>query len=89
MPKTAKVAVTVDQDLLRAAEKLRERTHESRSGLFSRALRRLLQDETHRRARTRYIQAHRDQPETPSDVEWTEQLAAAALSSVPWEDGDE
>lgn len=87
MAKFEKVAITLDEDLLRASEALRRRTRESRSGLISRALRRLLAEEERQKAVQRYIEAYREHPESADDVAEAERFAAAALSAVPWERG--
>ena len=88
MAKSEKVAITLDEELLRAAEDLRRRTRESRSGLISRALRRLLAEENRRQAVERYVEALREQPESPEDVEHADRLAKAALAAVPWEESE-
>lgn len=86
MAKSEKVAITLDGELLDAAERLRRRTHESRSALIARALRRLLAEEDHRRNVERYVEAYREQPESAEDVELARHLAESALSSVAWDE---
>jgi hypothetical protein len=82
----AKIAVSIDRQLLRRTERLRKRTGESRSAVVSRALRRLFSlEERHRRV-LEYLEAYRRQPEHPADVERARVVARKSLSSLPWED---
>jgi metal-responsive CopG/Arc/MetJ family transcriptional regulator len=84
MARTEKIAVTVDREVLGAAERLRQGTGESRSALVNRALLQLVMDERQRQRVERYVQAYREQPETENDAEVAAQLAAETLSKLPW-----
>ena len=84
MGKTEKVAVTIDQRVLRAAEQLRQKTGESRSALVSRALRLLVSDQAHQAEVERYVAAYREHPESDEDAATATRLAAEALKGVPW-----
>jgi len=86
MAKAAKIAITLDADLLAEAERLRTRTAESRSAVFARALRMMLQVEKRDAEVARYLEAYAEQPETDGDVEAARQLARAALSRVRWDE---
>ena len=81
-----KIAITVPPELLEEIESLRRRTRESRSAVFARAARALLQTEERRQNIQRYIQAYREQPETQSEILAAEKLARASLGAVEWED---
>ncbi len=81
-----KVAVSVDRDLLRRAERLRRTTGESRSALVSRALRQLLSDEERQARVEAYVAAYRSVPEDVEATELAHALAARSLASIPWED---
>ncbi len=83
-----KVAVSLDRALLQRAERLRQRTGESRSALLDRALKQLLRVEEHRTKVTRYVEAYREQPERAEDTEWIQTHARDSLASVAWEDED-
>jgi len=87
MTRTAKVAVSLDAKLLERAERMRERTGESRSALVSRALRALTGDEAHARRVREYVRAYRDTPETPAEVAAARASARRSLAALPW--GDE
>jgi metal-responsive CopG/Arc/MetJ family transcriptional regulator len=84
--RAAKIAITVDREVLRRAEQLRRRTGESRSALLTRGLRRLLDDLEHRQNVDRYIAAYREHPESVAEVTPLDKLGVEALASLPWED---
>jgi metal-responsive CopG/Arc/MetJ family transcriptional regulator len=82
-----KVAITVQVDVLRAAERLRSRTGESRSALFNRALRGLVRAEQLEAKVQRYRDAYREFPETEQEVAEAEALANESLRHAPDWDG--
>jgi metal-responsive CopG/Arc/MetJ family transcriptional regulator len=63
----AKIAISLDQDLLLRAEKLCKRTGETRSALVTRALANLLAEEDLQEKIARYVRGYRNvpEPETP------------------------
>lgn len=81
-----KIAITVDPAVLAGTEALRRRTHESRSALVTRALRRLLSEEQHRDRVRAYVDAYRRVPETGAEIRAAGRVARATLALVPWED---
>jgi metal-responsive CopG/Arc/MetJ family transcriptional regulator len=86
MPTTAKIAVSLDADLLRRVERLRGRSGESRSALVSRALRLLTQEEEEALRVSEYIRAYREHPETQKEVAATRAVAKRSLATVPWDE---
>lgn len=86
MAKARKIAITVDGALLARAERLRRTTDESRSAVFTRALRALLHEEERRRKIAEYVEGYRQTPETRSDTRWIDEASVASLRDVPWED---
>jgi metal-responsive CopG/Arc/MetJ family transcriptional regulator len=86
MPTTAKIAVSLDADLLRRVERLRVRSGESRSALVSRALRLLTQEEEEALRASEYVRAYREHPETLQDVTATRAAAKRSLASIPWDE---
>ncbi len=84
MARTKKIAITVDGELLAHAERLRRTTNESRSAVFSRALRTLLDEEARAAKVAAYIEGYRRIPET--GVDWVDELSLASLAEVPWEE---
>jgi metal-responsive CopG/Arc/MetJ family transcriptional regulator len=84
MPRRAeKIAISMEADLLAGAERLRATTGETRSALVSRAVRRLLQAETHAAQVREYIDAYRSCPETSVDERSAHRLASLTLESLP------
>ena len=85
MPKTAKIAISLPEDVLNAVEREREGSGESRSQFFRRAVETLL---SHRRERERseqYVRAYQQAPETREEVEAARQAASAILAEEPWQ----
>jgi metal-responsive CopG/Arc/MetJ family transcriptional regulator len=80
-----KIAISLDHDLLERLERLRRRTRESRSAVFARAARMLLEAEDHQRRVRRYVDAYREHPETESEVAAAEALARASLRGLEWD----
>jgi metal-responsive CopG/Arc/MetJ family transcriptional regulator len=81
-----KVAVSVDRNLLRTAERLRARTGESRSAFVSRALRILVRAEEHDARVKEYVEAYRRVPETAAEQKLARSLAKRSLRNVAWRD---
>ncbi|MBK7585848.1 MAG: ribbon-helix-helix protein, CopG family [Myxococcales bacterium] len=81
-----KLAISLDRDLLRRAERLREATGESRSALVARALRQFLRAEELDRQVREYSEAYRTVPETASDTRQARALARRSLAQVDWDD---
>ena len=79
-----KVAVTIEREVLGAAERIRRRTGESRSALVNRALRQLVSLEAHRERVERYVTAYRKHPETEEEVKAASRLAAETLEGLEW-----
>lgn len=84
MASVEKVAVSLERELLREAEKLRKRTGESRSALVSRALARLVAEETLEQSVAQYVSAYQRFPESPAEVEAARALARRSLEAVAW-----
>ena len=59
MARAKKIAITVEATLLARAERLRKNTNESRSAVFARALRVLLNEEERQRKIAEYIEGYR------------------------------
>ncbi len=81
-----KVAISLDRELLKEAERLRKTTGESRSALMARALRKLLQVEEEQRLASEYVAAYRRCPETAEDERSARDLARRSIAQVEWED---
>jgi metal-responsive CopG/Arc/MetJ family transcriptional regulator len=84
MGNTAKVAVTVDREVLARAERMRESSGESRSALVNRALAALLAAEEHKEKVARYIQAYNERPESEEEIDQARSTAATSLVRLKW-----
>lgn len=89
MARAKKIAITVDADLLARAERLRQRTDESRSAVFARALRALLDTQERERRIAEYVEGYRRQPETQQEIGWVDAASVAGVEHVPWDAGDD
>jgi metal-responsive CopG/Arc/MetJ family transcriptional regulator len=86
MSTTAKIAVSLDADLLKRVERLRGKSGESRSALVSRALRLLAHEEELAQRVQGYVRAYRDHPETSGEVAAVRELAKRTLTAVAWDE---
>lgn len=85
MSKTAKVAISLPEDILNDIEKERKARGESRSEFFRRAVKNYLQDKQESSAINEYVRGYREMPESPEEFGVMEQLGIAVLSGEPWE----
>lgn len=85
MRKAAKIAISLPDKLLRAAERKRKATRETRSQFFRRALETLLEKDRELEKERRYIEGYRKFPETEAEVAEADQLSMEALAREPWE----
>ena len=86
MAKSAKVAISLREDLLRDVERERRASGETRSEFFRRAVEALLRRERDREAIEQYIQGYLQHPETEDEVRWVEAASQEALAENPWHD---
>ena len=86
MPKSEKIAVSLDPDLLHRAERVRSRTGESRSALVSRALRLLTREEEKAQRIADYVRAYREHPETAEEIASIRATAKRSLAAIAWEE---
>ena len=82
----AKIAVSIETELLARVERLRAGTGESRSAVVSRALAQLTAEEAKARKVRQYIEAYRKKPETREEIAAADRLAKRALASLEWAD---
>jgi metal-responsive CopG/Arc/MetJ family transcriptional regulator len=83
--KTAKISISLPQDVLAAAEAERRATGETRSEFFRRAVERLLEREREEEAVEKYIAGYRAQPESADEEQEVTAAGLAALAGEPWE----
>jgi len=84
MPKTAKIAISLPVEVLSAVERVREKSGESRSELFRRAVEILLRHQRERDLSERYVRAYEQMPETRGEVETARRAASEILAEEPW-----
>lgn len=85
MAKREKIAISIDNDVLRAAERLRRETGESRSAVFERALVAYLEGRRRVAEVGRYLDGYRRAPESKAEISGALAAALAALAAEPWE----
>ncbi|MBI2907311.1 MAG: ribbon-helix-helix protein, CopG family [Chloroflexi bacterium] len=85
MPKTAKIAISLPEDVLKAVEQEREGSGESRSEFFRRAVETLLRHRRERELSEQYVRAYQQVPETSEEVEGARRAASAILAEEPWQ----
>jgi metal-responsive CopG/Arc/MetJ family transcriptional regulator len=84
MNKTAKIAISLPQEVLTAVEKEREGSGESRSQIFRRAVELLLRQRKDRELSEQYIHAYQQVPETEEEVAAARRAASTILAEEPW-----
>ena len=84
---TAKVAISLPQDLLDAVEAARHTHGETRSQFFRRAIQTLLDTRRGQELDRCYVQAYQQAPETLDEGLYA--AALAALVQEPWDSSDE
>ena len=85
MPKTAKIAISLPEEVLNAVEREREGSGESRSQFFRRAVETLLRQRQERERIEQYVRAYQQTPETREEVEAARRAASAILAEEPWQ----
>jgi len=85
MHRSAKVAISLPEDMLKAVEKERKAHGESRSEFFRRAIERLLKQERESSAVKEYIRGYREVPESAEEIEAAHRIGNAVLAEEPWE----
>ena len=85
MPRTAKIAISLPEEVLNAVEREREGSGESRSQFFRRAVETLLRHRQERERSEQYVRAYQQTPETREEVEASRRAASAILAEEPWQ----
>ena len=84
MGKSAKVAITLPEDVLEAVETERKAKGESRSQFFRRAIERLLKEERQSSAVRDYVRGYQEVPESAEEVEAIHRVGIDVLAEEPW-----
>ena len=85
MGKTAKIAISLPEEVLAAVEEARKHDGESRSEFFRRAAEALLCRLREQEMNQQYMRAYQQTPETEEEVEAARRAASSILSEEPWE----
>jgi len=85
MGKTAKVAISLPEDMLAAVEMERQAKGESRSEFFRRAVEMRLKEERQSSAITEYVRGYQQYPDSAEEIEAAHRLGTAILAAEPWE----
>jgi len=85
MGKTAKVAISLPEDILAAVEMERRAKGESRSEFFRKAAETRLKQERESSPITDYVRGYRQYPESAEEVEAAHRAGSAVLAAEPWQ----
>lgn len=88
MGNRAKIAFSLDPEVLASVERFRARTGESRSAVIGRAIKLLTESDEKAERVARYVRSYREQPETPRDVQVARRQAKRVLAALPWKDDE-
>lgn len=78
--------MSLDAELFARVERLRRETGETRSAVFARALRQLVDAEAHARKVSEYVEAYRRNPEAAQEIESARAQTRRSLEGLPWDD---
>ena len=84
MTRSAKIAISLPEDLLEGIDRERGASGETRSQYFRRAVRALLRRDGEREAAERYVRGYVQDPETDSELAWVEAASHEVLAAYPW-----
>lgn len=85
MPKTAKIAISLPEDILKEVERERKASGESRSELFRRAVEMLLRRKREQAESERYVRAYEQIPETREEIDAARAAASSILAGEAWQ----
>ena len=85
MPKTARIAISLPENVLRVIEQERKAKGESRSEFFRRAVEAFLRQQQERVMVEQYVQGYKQMPETAAEIQAAHRTGVAVLAGEPWE----
>lgn len=85
MPKTAKIAISLPEQVLDIIEDERKESGESRSEFFRHAAELLLRYREEEALARKYVKGYQRKPETQKEIEAARQAAAHVLATEPWQ----
>ena len=86
MTKTAKIAISLPEEVLDTLERERMARGESRNEFIRRAMEVFLRNERDREAVEQYIRGYQQHPKTEDEIAMAQSTLRAALAANPWED---
>lgn len=84
MGKSAKIAISLPEHILKAVEKERRSRGESRSEFFRHAAEKLLKQEHESREVEAYIRGYCVSPESAEEIEAIHRAGSTVLAKEPW-----
>ena len=84
MSKTAKIAISLPEEVLDAVERERGESGESRSEFFRRAVEMLLRRRRGQEMSQQYVRAYQRMPETKDEVAADYRAASNIFAEEPW-----
>jgi len=84
MSATAKISISLPAETLRAADRERRLTRETRSEIFRRAVEELVQRRKERQEVDRYVAGYVAEPET-AEESWVDELGKERLEQESWD----
>ena len=89
MSKSAKIAISLPEELLEEIERESGASGVTRSEYLRRAVEAFLRREREREAIEQYIQGYLQHPETQEELGWVEAASQGVLEEYPWQDEGE
>ena len=89
MPKTAKIAISLPEELLQSIERERLARGESRSEFCRSAIKAFLRRTSDREAIEQYIRGYQQHPETEDEIAMSQCTLQAVFAENPWDDSPE
>jgi metal-responsive CopG/Arc/MetJ family transcriptional regulator len=82
--KSTKVAISLPKHILKAVEKERKASGESRSEFFRRAVEKMIRQNQESKEVESYILGYRNIPESAEEIEAAHKAGVAMLAEEPW-----
>ena len=85
MSKTAKIAISLPEDLLQVLEAWRKACGQTRSEFFRQAVEAFLRREQERELDEQYVRGYLETPETDEEAAWVQAVGITSLAGEPWD----
>lgn len=84
--RSAKLAISISPELLSDVERVQRATGETRSAVFARAVRLLVEADRRRAQIAEYVEAHRRHPETAAEIRAARTVARRTIAHLAWDE---